>query len=131
MGGGVSTCGICDNISVKSGLCGGVWPVTWTESGVGVEGGLSAYGICDNIFVNPGLGGGVLSSLGTFVEPPSYKPDRFCDAAVTSRIAFASRRTSGLLRTAAGAASAKLMMERIRRVRESILCCRIFVGCVT
>jgi len=48
--------------------------------------------------------------------------------AVTFLVTFASRRTSGLRRTAAGAASAKLMMKSIRRVRVSILCCRIFVG---
>jgi hypothetical protein len=97
---------------------------------VGECGGLSAYGICDNIFLKSGLGGGAWSGPGTFVDPSSSKPDRFCDAAATFLVTFVSRHTSGLPCTATGAASAKLMMESISRVRVRILCCRIFVGYV-
>jgi hypothetical protein len=69
------------------------------------------------------LGGGALGG-GARASPAGSH--RFCDAAVTSFATFASRHT-----TAAGAASAKLMMKSIRRVRVSILCCRIFMGYVT
>jgi hypothetical protein len=81
------------------------------------------------------LGGGAPGSCaspapGTFVDDPSSNGShRFCDAAVTSLFTFAS--WLGLSRTAAGAASAKLMMKNIRRVCVSILCCRIFMGFVT
>ena len=60
-------------------------------------------------------GSRVSPALGTFVDPPSSNGShRFCDAAVTSLVTFAS--WSGLSRTAAGAASAMLMMKSIRRV---------------
>jgi hypothetical protein len=124
VGGGLLACGISDNISAKSGLGAGAWSGAW--SGVG----LSAYGICDNP-VKSGLGDGAWSGPGMSVDPSSNELPRFCDAAVTALLTFASRRTSGLPRTAAGAASAKLMMESIRRNQVSVLCCRIFVGYVT
>jgi hypothetical protein len=80
-------------------------------------------------------GGGVRAPpvMGTFIDASSsIGSHRFCDAAVTSFATFASRHASGISRTtAAGAASAKLMMKSIRRVRVSILCCRICMGYVT
>jgi hypothetical protein len=91
------------------------------------------FDICDDRSAGSGLGGGAWSSPGTFGDPlsgssPANGSNRFCNAVVT---AFASRRTSALSRTAAGAASVKLMMESIRMIRLSILCRRIFVGYVT
>ena len=118
MGGGLSGYASCDNIFAK-GLGGGAWSGTWS----GVGGGLS-YANCDNISVGCN---GAWSSPGTFVGPSSSNescgPCRFCGAVVT----FVLRRTSGLSRATTGAASAKLMMESISRVRVSIFCHRIFV----
>jgi hypothetical protein len=113
----------------NSGL-GGTWSDHNNDPGLsGVGRGLLMYAICDHISSESGLGGSVCSEPGMFVGLSSHRP-RFCDAAVTSLVTFAPRGTSGLSRAATGAASAKLMVERMRRVRMSILCCRIFVGSV-
>jgi hypothetical protein len=78
VGGGLSACGICDNISVK-GLggradgsgnpgFGSTLADPADDPGLsGVGGGLSAYATCDNISVKE-LGGGALSGPGTFVD---------------------------------------------------------------
>src|SRR6266852_5049423 len=90
---------------------------------------LSVYLCCSaNCGVKSGLGGGAWSDPATFGNgnsPSANGSHRFCDAAVTFLVTFAPRRPSGLSRTATGAASARLMMESIKRVRVSILCCRI------
>jgi hypothetical protein len=61
----------------------------------------------------------------------SNESRRSRDAAGAFFVRFASGRSSGLPHTATGAASAKLMMESIRRIRVNIRCRRIFVGYVT
>jgi hypothetical protein len=88
----------------------------------------------------PGIAGGdgglfacTISHDHVFVGPlSSNERHHFCDAVVTTfLVGFTSRHTSGFSRTAAGAESAKLMMESIRRIRMNILsseCCRIVVG---
>jgi hypothetical protein len=76
------------------------------------------YGICDNISVKSGLGAGVWSSVFGKANSPSSTSKgshRFCDAAVTFLVTFALRRTSGLSRTAAGAANTKLKMEKYKK----------------
>ena len=84
-----------------------------------------------NISAKSGLGDSACSHPYMFNDPLSSNGSmRFCDVVITSLVTFASRRTSGLSRIGTGAASAKLTVESIRRVRVSILCCRIFVGCV-
>ena len=109
---------MCDNNSVKSGLgalsmFGISKPINPGPSGVCR---VRACPISNIISDKSGLGGNALSSqgeLGNGNSPSSSEPDHFCDAA------------SGPCRTTTGAASAKLMMESIRRVRVNILCCRI------
>ena len=80
------------------------------------------------ISIDSGFGGGPWSGLGTSVDLSSNESRRFCDILVTFLVTCSLERTSGFSRTAAGAASAKLIMESIRRIRVSMLCCRIFVG---
>ena len=91
------------------------------ESGGGAFGALSAITTRggpqpDDFRIGGGESGGVASpASGTFVDSPSSNGSpRFCGAAVTSLVTFAS--WSGLFCIAAGAASAKLMMKSIRRV---------------
>jgi len=88
-----------------------------------VGGCVSAYGDCDNISVKSGLD----PALGTFVDPSSNESRRLCNPAISFLVIFASKCTPRLPRTGTGAASAKLMMKNIRRVRVSTLCSRIFV----
>lgn len=58
--------------------------------------------------------------------------DSVCDAAVPSLATFnTSTRISSLSLVNKGAASAKLMTERMRWIRETIKNCRIFVGYLT
>ena len=124
---------ICHHIPpVESGLDDGAWsgPGTFDPlSGAGAgEGGERLGESASGIDPTGGDDRGAWSGPCTFVERLSS--NRFCDAAFTFFITFASRRTSGASRAATGAASAKLMMESIRRVRVSISCCRIFMGYV-
>jgi hypothetical protein len=109
VGGWVSACAIWDHVSAKSGL--------GDHSLSSVGGWVSVCAIWDNISAKSGLGGGEWSDKGTSGDPPkSIGSHRFCDAAATFLLTFASRRASGLSRTATGAASAKLMMKSISRV---------------
>jgi hypothetical protein len=102
---------------------GGTYSDPVNDPGIsGVGGGLSWCTSGVNTFAM-GLVGGALSG--------SNPSRRSRDAAGAFLVTFASMRTSGLPRTAIGAASAKLMVESIRRIRVSIRCCRIFVGYVT
>jgi hypothetical protein len=124
---------ICDPKCSKPRLGGGKleWPglsaggSTWSDPGNDHR----LCAICDIISANSGLGGGVWSNPRDGNSPSSSESHRFCDTAPTSLVTSALRRSSGLSRTATGAAGVRLMMESIRRTRLSMLCCRIFVRC--
>jgi hypothetical protein len=101
-----------------------------------LDGALFDLGLCSPEWSKPGNRGvvGALVWSAAFANRSSLGPEshHFCDVAVPSSATSTTLTCiSRTRRTNTGAASAKLMMERIRKIQVKVMYRRILVGIVT